>query len=133
MKDSCYEQCFNDRRGCCHCYTTDYMKNYSDNDFLFCPATHCTIESCVEFCDGETGNIDNYTSDNCCNSIYDPCCHDCALFFCPLALVIDIITFPFRSIKYNSCNCCNSKLKVIISEQIKPDIPVLEIDVETQA
>jgi hypothetical protein len=116
MSTSSCNKCFNDQRGCCHCYTTEYMNQYNDNKYLYCPATHCTIKSCIEYCDEDTGGIDNYTSDNCCNSTTDPCCHDCALIFCPIALAIDIITFPFRSLKYYNCKCYNPKPKVIVSE-----------------
>lgn len=42
-----YNDCFS-RQGCLHCYTESYMKQYSDDNFLYCPGVHCTNESCIE-------------------------------------------------------------------------------------
>lgn len=95
------KNCYNDSisiDGPLYCYTKSYMKQYSDNSFLCCPGIHCTIESCFECADGESGEYD--TSQCCCNGRGDPCCHDCAMLFCPIAMVLDIISFPFRCISY---------------------------------
>lgn len=128
MAKSCYNQCFTDQRSCCHCYTKNYMNQYSDNEYLYCPGSHCTITSCEEYCEGETGDSSEYISGNCCNHPNDPCCHDCSILFCPIALAIDIITFPLRSAKYHSHKCCKSTPKVIVSEQIQPDIQFIQIE-----
>jgi hypothetical protein len=123
-----FKQCFTNNRGCCHCYTEKYMNRYSDNKYLCCPGTHCTVTSCEEYCDGETGNTIEYTSENCFNSPSDPCCHDCSLIFCPIALAIDIITWPFRTAKYHSHKCYKSNQKVIVSDENKPELLVIEME-----
>jgi hypothetical protein len=117
---NCYKECFKDRRGCFHCYTTKYMKKYSDNNYLYCPAVHCTTESCIEYLDEETEQNEAL----CCHSYNDPCCHNCALIFCPIALVLDLISMPCRTCKHK---CCNNKQKVIVSQKIKPDVHIIEI------
>lgn len=85
--------CFNvkDSQHCCHCYSSSYqdVDNYYDLEkFFICPGTHCVINSCIEWADGESGP---YNYDDCCSSNKDPPCHDCSLLFCPLALTLDIL------------------------------------------
>jgi len=75
---------------CCHCYSNTYL----DNDTFLCfPATNCTCLSCEEWVDNEDSE---HSSHSCCSSSGEPCCHDCAVFFCPCAVLLDAILLPFR-------------------------------------
>ena len=73
MAYNCYNQCITQETGGCHCYSTKYQTSQLEDEanpkqFMYCPGVHCTIKSCEEWCDGETGGMDNYTHNNCCNS-----------------------------------------------------------------
>jgi hypothetical protein len=95
------------------------MSQYSDNSFLYCPGIHCTFESCIECADADSGEYD--TSQCCCNGRGDPCCHDCSLIFCPIAMVLDMISFPYRCISYkckkNKENNVVKETSVVVDEQ----------------
>ena len=105
MCNICYNDC-NSEIEYFHCYSKKYSEIYSDN-FLCCPGVYCTIESCIKCCDS---NIEDYNnSQYCCNSPSEPCCYNCAIIFCPIAMITDIITFPFRCILYQ-CNKNNNKI-----------------------
>lgn len=78
---------------CCHCYSETYQHDnlyYNlGESFLMFPGTHCSITSCAEAADGETGPY--IYSQCCCSAVNDPICHDCSLIFCPLAFSLDLL------------------------------------------
>lgn len=75
----------------------------SFGNFSWCPCVNDTINNCCIGCDKPgIGAADH--------NPYDNSCSDCALFCCPCAFIIDLITFPCRF--YNSfCSnkCCCKK------------------------
>lgn len=116
MCKSCYKGCFIENTGCCHCYTNKYYNESIDDQSCTCcknyylfPATTCTIDSCVEYMDGETSR--EYNHNSCCNDYNDPPCHDCSCIFCPIGFALDIICIPFRVPYYTIKNCSENNNK----------------------
>lgn len=103
---SCYSYCVTENSGCLHCYSEKYQQesnynpyidkesNNNPDKYLYCPASYCIIQSCVESLDDETDK--QYRFGGCCNNPEDPLCHDCSCFFFPCGISLDILTFPFR-------------------------------------
>jgi hypothetical protein len=109
---------------CCKCY---YRKYYEA--FTCFPGVKCTLITTEDSCNGEYDTHDYNIG--CCNSNVndEPPCAYCACLFCPLTIVSDIITMPFRYIDYkiNNSEEDKSNSMVKIDYEGAYDIPELNI------
>lgn len=88
---------------CCKCYHPKYYEK-----FTVCPGVKCTLTQCEHSCEGKYDN-GNTNSDCCCNDnpMLEPPCASCSLLFCPIAMVLDIVSCVPRFIIHQTFKCCN--------------------------
>ena len=93
-----------DPKSCCKCYHRNYYEK-----FTCCPGVKCTLTQCEQCCEDEY-NDGHPHSDCCCNTnpSLEPPCAGCSILFCPIAMVIDVVSMPFRFIDKQCYNCKNN-------------------------
>lgn len=77
---------FSSKKHLCHCYS---------GAFSVFPGINCICDACIGCFDGNR-DAEYIASQNCCNSVEDPCCYDISLCFCPCVFICDILTMPLR-------------------------------------
>lgn len=93
-----------DPTSCIKCYHRNYYKK-----FTFCPGAKCTLTQCEKSC--EDNKEDEKPLINCCCNTHptiEPPCASCSIIFCPIAMIIDIVSCPIRLVVNISCNCCEN-------------------------
>jgi hypothetical protein len=112
-----------DKTNCCKCYYRNYYEQFT----LF-PGSKCSLTQCEQCCE-DTYEDGHPHSDCCCNTnpSVEPPCANLSCLFCPIALVFDIVSMPFRCIDRKCYDCKQTKemtSKDKTNEIVSDTIPV---------